>query len=101
MEILGFPGGPVVKNPPANAGDTGLIPGWGRYHATGQLNPVSQLLSPCSGAHELQLWKPTCSTAHNKRSYGNEKPKHHDYRKPICSKEDAVQPTNNNNFLEN
>jgi len=25
----GFPGGPVVKNPPANAGDLGLIPGWG------------------------------------------------------------------------
>ena len=22
-----FPGGPVVKNPPANAGDTGSIPG--------------------------------------------------------------------------
>ena len=26
----GFPGGSVVKNPPANAGDTGSIPGWGR-----------------------------------------------------------------------
>ena len=25
-----FPSGPVVKNPPANAGDTGLIPGPGR-----------------------------------------------------------------------
>ena len=24
-----FPGGPVVKNPPANAGDTGLIPDLG------------------------------------------------------------------------
>ena len=24
-----FPGGPVVKNPPSNAGDSGLIPGWG------------------------------------------------------------------------
>ena len=24
-----FPGGPMVKNPPANAGDTGSIPGWG------------------------------------------------------------------------
>ena len=27
-----FPGGAVVKNPPANAGDTGSIPGLGRYH---------------------------------------------------------------------
>ena len=27
-----FPDGPVVKNSPANAGDTGLIPGLGRAH---------------------------------------------------------------------
>ena len=27
-----FPGSTVVKNPPANAGDTGLIPGLGRSH---------------------------------------------------------------------
>ena len=30
--VLGFPGGAVVKNPPANAGDTGLSPGLGRSH---------------------------------------------------------------------
>ena len=28
----GFPGGAVVDNPPAKAGDTGLIPGPGRSH---------------------------------------------------------------------
>ena len=27
-----FPGGAVVKNPPANAGDAGSIPGLGRSH---------------------------------------------------------------------
>ena len=27
-----FPGGAVVKNPPASAGDTGSIPGPGRSH---------------------------------------------------------------------
>ena len=27
-----FPGGTEVKNPPANAGDTGLIPGSERSH---------------------------------------------------------------------
>ena len=27
-----FPGGAVVKNPPANAGDTGSNPGPGRSH---------------------------------------------------------------------
>ena len=26
----GFPGDSTLKNPPANAGDPGLIPGWGR-----------------------------------------------------------------------
>ena len=28
----GFPGGAVVKNPPANAEDTGSSPGLGRSH---------------------------------------------------------------------
>ena len=27
-----FPGGPAVKNPPANAGDMGSIPGPGRFY---------------------------------------------------------------------
>ena len=31
-EAGGFPGGTVVKNPPANAGDTGSSPGPGRSH---------------------------------------------------------------------
>ena len=30
--LRGFPGGAVVKNPPANAGDTGLSPGPGRSY---------------------------------------------------------------------
>ena len=29
---MGFLGGPVVKNPPANAGDMGSTPGPGRFH---------------------------------------------------------------------
>ena len=32
MFQLGFPGGAVVKNPPANAGDMGSSPGPGRSH---------------------------------------------------------------------
>ena len=31
-KIRGFPGGAVVENLPANAGDTGLSPGLGRSH---------------------------------------------------------------------
>ena len=36
-----FPGGPVVKNLPSNARDTGAIPGQGTKipHTLGQLNP--------------------------------------------------------------
>ena len=42
----GFPGGPVVRNPPANAGDTGLIPGPGRsYMLCSSQARVTQLLS--------------------------------------------------------
>ena len=32
IRLRDFPGGAVVKNPPANAGDMGLIPGLGRSH---------------------------------------------------------------------
>ena len=31
-KLGGFPGGTVVENPPANAGDTGSSPGPGRSH---------------------------------------------------------------------
>ena len=31
-QFVGFPGGAVVKNRPANAGDTGSSPGLGRSH---------------------------------------------------------------------
>ena len=39
----GFPGGSVVKKPPANAGasrDTGSIPGWGISPGGGNGNPL-------------------------------------------------------------
>ena len=39
----GFPGGSVVKNPPANAGDTeeaGLMPEWGRSPGRGNGKPL-------------------------------------------------------------
>ena len=32
VNSLGFPGGAVVENLPANAGDTGSSPGLGRSH---------------------------------------------------------------------
>ena len=48
LDIWDFPGGPVVKNPPSNAGDAGLIPGWGTKipHAAGQLSPHTVTTEP-------------------------------------------------------
>ena len=41
LEIsLGFQGGSVVKNPPANAGDAGSIPGSGRSPGVENGNPL-------------------------------------------------------------
>ena len=37
---MGFPGGLVVKNPPAKAGDTGSTPGLGRSPGEGNGNPL-------------------------------------------------------------
>ena len=36
--VQGFPGGSVIKNPPASAGDAGLIPGLGRSPGKGNDN---------------------------------------------------------------
>ena len=38
--IGGIPGGSGVKNPPADAGDTGSVPGPGRSPAEGNGNPL-------------------------------------------------------------
>ena len=52
----GFPGDPVLKNPPANAGDMGSIPGLGRRH--GATKPMScshwepPTQSPCSATEK-------------------------------------------------
>ena len=39
-DFMGFPGGSVVKNMPANARDAGSIPGSGRSPGEGQGNPL-------------------------------------------------------------
>ena len=59
------PGSPVVKNPPANSGDTGSIHSLGRS-CISQSNQacVPQLLSPCTLEPRL----------YSKRSHLNEKP---------------------------
>ena len=52
----------VDKNSPANAGDTGLSPGSGRFHMLWSNQTRVQLLDLCSRAHELQLLNPRATT---------------------------------------
>ena len=67
----GFHGGTVVKNPPANAGDTGSSPGPGRSHMPRSNEArAPQLLSLCSTARALE------PVLRNKRSHCSEKPVH-------------------------
>ena len=40
LKDTGFPDGSVIKNLPANAGDTGLIPGLGRSLGVRNGNPL-------------------------------------------------------------
>ena len=63
-----FPGGAVVENPPANAGDTGSIPGPGRSHMPRSNSArAPQLLSLCSRVREPQLLS-LCATTTEARA---------------------------------
>ena len=58
-----FPGGTVVENLPANAGDTGLSPGPGGSHVLrSSWACAPQLLSLRSRAREPQLQSPRATT---------------------------------------
>ena len=57
----------MVRNPPANAGDMGLIPDPGRPH----IGRASKLVCHNCGVYALE------SVLHNKRSRPNEEPVHH------------------------
>ena len=54
---LSFPGGLVVKNPLANAGDTGLIPGLGRSPGGGHGNPLQY--SCLENPMDREAWRAT------------------------------------------
>ena len=56
----GFPGGSVIKNPPANAGDArdrGLIPGSGRSHREGNGNPLQYSCLESHGQRSLEGYR--------------------------------------------
>ena len=81
-----FPGGPVVKNPPAKAGGLVLRPGPRRFLAQprnkpqqlqGNQAPTPRLLSSCITAREC----PSLTASREK---------------PVCGNEDLVQPGKQN-----
>ena len=53
----GFPGGSVVKNPPANAGDAGSMPGSGRSPGEGNGNPLQY--SCLENPTDREAWQAT------------------------------------------
>ena len=67
MVIGDFPGGPMVKNLPCNAGEVDSTPGQGNKipHSVGQLTQVPQLLSSHASTRAcmLQTTEPMCSGA--------------------------------------
>ena len=72
-DVLGFPGGAVVENPPANAGDAGSSPGLGGSHMPrSNWARKPQLLS-------LRVWS-LCSA--KKRGRDSERPTHRDEEWP-------------------
>ena len=75
-----FPGGTVLKNLPANAGDKRSSPGLGSSHMSRSNEArAPQLLSRHSRAREPQLLKPSACLEpmlRNKKSHCNEKPAH-------------------------
>ena len=59
MRFLGFPGGSVVKNPPANAGDSHSIPGSGRSPGGEHGNPLQfSCLEKSHGQRSLAGYSP-------------------------------------------
>ena len=54
-----FPGGSVVKNPPANARGMGLIPGSGRSLGEGNGNPLQY--SCLENSMDKEVWQATQS----------------------------------------
>ena len=68
--MVGFPGGSVLKNPPANGGDAGSLPGSGRSPGEGNGKPLqySCLRNPI----DRGAWRATvCGVTESDMTEGN------------------------------
>ena len=82
-----FPGGPVVKDPPCNAGHKGWIPGKRAkiLHAAEQLSPHTAAIEPADPRTHMPLESPCTAT---------EDPAWWD-KAPMCHNLDMIQPSIN------
>ena len=87
-EAQDFPGGPVVKNLPTNAGDMGSIPGGESPHARRHL---SSHTAATACALEPTLHDERSSHSLQPPPWLERRPAHHTWRKPTCSSEDPAQ----------
>ena len=90
-----FQGGPVVKNPPYNAGDTGLIIAQGIkiLHVAGQLSQHATTTEPTRpGAYtpQLEKRKNPHATTRKKPTHHNNEPVRHNEKDPACLNKDPV-----------
>ena len=101
-----FPGGPVVKNSSANAGDTCSTPGPGIFHMPWGTWTPGATKPRCNNSYAWALEPVLC----NKRSHSSEKPMqrnervapaHRSYRKPMPNSEDQAQPKIINKLIIN
>ena len=65
-DTQGFSGATVVKNPPANVGDAGLIPGSGRFPGGGNSNPLQY--SCLENPMDRGAWRATAHGVSNSRT---------------------------------
>ena len=86
ITVPGFPGGAVVENLPANAGDMGSSPGLRRSHMPrSNWARESQLLS-------LRVWSLCSATREARAPQLRVAPARHNWRKPSHRNEDPTQP---------
>ena len=92
---MDFSGGPVVKNPLANAEDTDSVPARGRFQT-----PLSPCALTTEGRTPQSLHAATREGTAVPSPHTTRESPHHNWRKPAHSNEDPGQPGRINTILK-
>ena len=90
-----FLSGPVVKNPPANAGGTDSIPGPRRFQCPAATKPGATTLSPCTMKPRLSNKRRHCTATRDKLWFSATRKSPYAATKTQCSKEINLLKKNN------